>query len=198
MMTASIDFAVKVAGTGRYANVDATKIMAAGFSCGGVEAMAMSWDPRVKTIGIYSSGLLTNYTSASTFTKPLVYIIGGSGDVAYQNVGCGITSLFLFAKLAKVTHVFLNGLKMLANFFVPSKRPSATSKPSPPAPRRGRETSPSATAATSSATTAASSAAPASPGSSTSSAATRRPRATSWATGTRRTGGRLRRARWTS
>jgi hypothetical protein len=86
MMTASIDFAVKVAGTGRYANVDATKIMAAGFSCGGVEAMAMSWDPRVKTIGIFSSGLLTNYTAASTFTKPIVYIIGGSSDVAYQDV----------------------------------------------------------------------------------------------------------------
>ncbi|KAK0728807.1 hypothetical protein B0T26DRAFT_748968 [Lasiosphaeria miniovina] len=85
MMTASIDFTVKVAGTGRYANVDATKIMAAGFSCGGVEAMAMSWDPRVKTIGIFSSGLLTNYTAASTFTKPVVFIIGGSGDVAYQN-----------------------------------------------------------------------------------------------------------------
>ena len=64
MMVASIDFAVRAAGTGRYANVDATKIMAAGFSCGGVEAMAMSWDPRVKTIGIFSSGLLTNYTAA--------------------------------------------------------------------------------------------------------------------------------------
>ncbi|KAK3904063.1 alpha/beta-hydrolase [Staphylotrichum tortipilum] len=85
MMTASIDFAVKVAGTGRYVNIDATKVMAAGFSCGGVEAMAMSWDPRVKTIGIFSSGLLTNYTTASTFTKPIIYIIGGSNDVAYQN-----------------------------------------------------------------------------------------------------------------
>ncbi|KAK1752210.1 alpha/beta-hydrolase [Echria macrotheca] len=85
MMTQSIDFAVKVAGTGKYANVDATKIMAAGFSCGGVEAMAQSWDARVKTIGIFSSGLLTNYTAASTFTKPILYCIGGSGDVAYNN-----------------------------------------------------------------------------------------------------------------
>jgi len=85
MMAESIDFATKVAGTGKYANVDATKIMAAGFSCGGVEAMAQSWDPRVKTIGIFSSGLLTNYTAASTFTKPILYVIGGSGDVAYAN-----------------------------------------------------------------------------------------------------------------
>jgi hypothetical protein len=87
MMTQSIDFAVKVAGTGKYANVDATKIMAAGFSCGGVEAMAQSWDPRVKTIGIFSSGLQTNYTAASTFTKPILYCMGGSGDIAYNNVG---------------------------------------------------------------------------------------------------------------
>lgn len=85
-MTESIDFAVKVAGTGRYANVDATKIFASGFSCGGVEAMAQSWDKRVSTIGVISSGLLTNYTAASTFTKPVLYAIGGSGDVAYNNV----------------------------------------------------------------------------------------------------------------
>ncbi|KAK4446524.1 Alpha/Beta hydrolase protein [Podospora aff. communis PSN243] len=85
MMTQSIDFAVKVAGTGRYANVDASKIFASGFSCGGVEAMAQSWDKRVSTIGVISSGLLTNYSAASTFTKPILYAIGGSGDVAYQN-----------------------------------------------------------------------------------------------------------------
>ncbi|KAK5652971.1 hypothetical protein OQA88_9451 [Cercophora sp. LCS_1] len=85
MMTASIDWAVKTAGTGRYANVDVSKIMAAGFSCGGVEAMAMSWDTRVKTIGVFSSGLLTNYTAAGTFTKPVLYVIGGEGEVAYQN-----------------------------------------------------------------------------------------------------------------
>ncbi|KAK1834127.1 alpha/beta-hydrolase [Podospora conica] len=85
MMKQSIDFAVKYAGQGKYANVDATKIMASGFSCGGVEAMDMSWDSRVTTIGVISSGLLTNYTAASKYTKPILYAIGGSGDVAYQN-----------------------------------------------------------------------------------------------------------------
>lgn len=94
MMKQSIDFAVKYAGTGKYANVDATKIMASGFSCGGVEAMDMSWDSRVTTIGVISSGLLTNYTAASKYTKPILYAIGGSGDVAYQNVS--LFSLFAF------------------------------------------------------------------------------------------------------
>ena len=86
MMTASIDWAVSNAGKGAYANVDASKIMAAGFSCGGVEAMAQSWDPRVQSIGIFSSGLLTNYTAAATFTKPILYCLGGSSDIAYANV----------------------------------------------------------------------------------------------------------------
>lgn len=86
MMTASIDFAVQSAGTGAYANVDATKIIAAGFSCGGVEAMAMSWDERVSSIGVVSSGLLENQTAAADFTKPVVYILGGTGDIAYENV----------------------------------------------------------------------------------------------------------------
>lgn len=91
MMKQSIDFAVKYAGTGKYANVDATKIMASGFSCGGVEAMDMSWDSRVSTIGVISSGLLTNYTAASKYTKPILYAIGGSGDVAYQNVSLSLS-----------------------------------------------------------------------------------------------------------
>jgi len=86
LMTKSIDWAVENAGKGVYKNVDAKKIMAAGFSCGGVEAYAQSWDSRVSTIGIFSSGLLTNYTAASTITKPILYVLGGSGDIAYANV----------------------------------------------------------------------------------------------------------------
>ncbi|PVH97996.1 alpha/beta-hydrolase [Periconia macrospinosa] len=85
MMKQSIDWVTQNAGKGAYANVDATKIMASGFSCGGVEAMDQIWDPRVKTIGVVSSGLLTNQTAAKSFKKPIVYIMGGSGDIAYAN-----------------------------------------------------------------------------------------------------------------
>ena len=85
MTPQEIDWGFKNAGKGNYANVDATKIMAAGFSCGGVEAMAQAWDPRVASIGVISSGLLTNYTAASTFRKPTLYVLGGSGDIAYAN-----------------------------------------------------------------------------------------------------------------
>ena len=95
MMTASIDWAVKNAGQGAYANVDATKIMAAGFSCGGVEAMAQTWDSRVQSIGIFSSGLLTNTTAAKTFNKPILYCLGGSGDIAYTNVSCSLLAILV-------------------------------------------------------------------------------------------------------
>lgn len=86
MMTDSIDWAVANAGKGAYANVDATKIMAAGFSCGGVEAYAQIWDSRVSTVGIFSSGLLDNQTAATHFGKPILYVLGGQSDIAYANV----------------------------------------------------------------------------------------------------------------
>lgn len=86
IMKQSIDWATSNAGKGNYANVDASKIMAAGFSCGGVEAYAQIYDSRVDTIGIFSSGLLENQTAAKTFTKPILYALGGTGDIAYQNV----------------------------------------------------------------------------------------------------------------
>jgi len=85
-MRQAIDWVTQNAGKGNYANVDASKIMAAGFSCGGVEAIDNIWDSRVDTIGIISSGLLTNYTAASNWRKPVLFVLGGSGDIAYGNV----------------------------------------------------------------------------------------------------------------
>jgi hypothetical protein len=85
-MKAAIDWVTRNAGTGAYANVDASKIMAAGFSCGGVEAMDNIWDSRVDTVGVISSGLLSNYTAASNWRKPVLFVMGGQGDIAYNNV----------------------------------------------------------------------------------------------------------------
>jgi hypothetical protein len=90
-MRAAIDWVTQNAGKGSYANVDASKIMAAGFSCGGVEAIDNIWDSRVDTIGVISSGLLSNQTAAKDWRKPVLFVLGGSGDIAYQNV----SSLFL-------------------------------------------------------------------------------------------------------
>jgi dienelactone hydrolase len=87
-MKQAIDWISKTAGTGRYANVDASRIMAAGFSCGGVEAADNIFDSRVDTVGIVSSGLLSNTDAAKRWNKPVLFVLGGTGDIAYQNVSC--------------------------------------------------------------------------------------------------------------
>jgi hypothetical protein len=85
VMKASIDFITKNAGQGQWANVDASRITAAGWSCGGVEAYAQINDARVQHIGIWNSGLLNNYDSARSFRKPVFFFLGGPSDIAYQN-----------------------------------------------------------------------------------------------------------------
>jgi dienelactone hydrolase len=87
-MAAAINWAAKTAGTGSWTAMDASKIMAAGFSCGGVEAEDNLQNANVKTVGVISSGLQSNTGAAKNFKKPVLFVIGGSGDVAYQNVGC--------------------------------------------------------------------------------------------------------------
>lgn len=67
-------------------NVDRTKIMTAGYSCGGTEAYEFVNDNRVSTIGIFNSGLLTNYDLANTISKPIIFALGGPDDIAYGNV----------------------------------------------------------------------------------------------------------------
>lgn len=66
--------------------MDATRVVAAGQSCGGLEAYAMKNDSRVAALGIYDSGYLNDTDRAMTITKPVFYFLGGSSDVAYKNV----------------------------------------------------------------------------------------------------------------
>ncbi|WCN79438.1 cellulose binding domain-containing protein [Micromonospora sp. LH3U1] len=90
MLTQSIDWAVAEnsrQGSKYYGKLDTTKVAVAGFSCGGLEAYAVSNDPRVTTTGIFSSGLLNDADDYQLrrLTKPIAYFIGGSGDIAYPN-----------------------------------------------------------------------------------------------------------------
>lgn len=84
-MAQAVNWIAKTAGTGNYKNVDGSKIMVAGFSCGGVEAMDNTWNSNVKTVGVISSGLLSNQSAAKDFRKPVLFVLGGSGDIAYAN-----------------------------------------------------------------------------------------------------------------
>ncbi|MEU7974767.1 cellulose binding domain-containing protein [Micromonospora sp. NPDC049089] len=90
MLTQSIDWAVTEnsrQGSKYYNKIDTSKVAVAGFSCGGVEAYAVSNDPRVTTTGIFSSGLLNDADDYQLrrLTKPIAYFVGGPSDIAYPN-----------------------------------------------------------------------------------------------------------------
>ncbi|MFI7552552.1 cellulose binding domain-containing protein [Micromonospora sediminimaris] len=90
MLTQSIDWAVAEnsrQGSKYYGKLDTSKVAVAGFSCGGLEAYAVSNDPRVTTTGIFSSGLLNDADDYQLrrLTKPIAYFIGGPSDIAYPN-----------------------------------------------------------------------------------------------------------------
>jgi hypothetical protein len=89
MLTESMDWVDAGKDAGKYGKLDKTKIAAAGQSCGGMQAMAVSSDPRVKLVGLFNSGLFGS-TAETPMIKnlkvPAFYLLGGTGDIAYANV----------------------------------------------------------------------------------------------------------------
>ncbi len=90
MLTQSIDWAVAENSRqgGKYnGRIDTSKIAVGGWSCGGLEAYAVSNDSRVTTTTIFSSGLLNDSDDYQLrrLTKPIAYFIGGPSDIAYPN-----------------------------------------------------------------------------------------------------------------
>ena len=83
-------------GSPYFGRIDPAQIAYSGWSCGGVQALQVAKDPRVKTLVIHNSGMLnagpTNMTGASigkevlqTLHTPVIYIEGGPTDIAYEN-----------------------------------------------------------------------------------------------------------------
>jgi hypothetical protein len=84
-------------GSRYYGKLDTTKIAVAGMSCGGVQAIEASVDPRVKTTIVANSGLMTVPTTMSGSGKPIpkeslnlmhspvLYMSGDESDIAYAN-----------------------------------------------------------------------------------------------------------------
>jgi hypothetical protein len=79
-----------------FGRIDPAQIAYSGWSCGGVQALQVAKDPRVKTLVIHNSGVLnngpTNMTGISvgkevlqTLHTPVIYIEGGPKDIAYEN-----------------------------------------------------------------------------------------------------------------
>jgi hypothetical protein len=98
-LTDAVDWALAEnlrAGSPYFGRIDPALIAYSGWSCGGVQALQVAKDPRVKTLVIHNSGLLnsgpTNMTGASvgkellqTLHTPVIYIEGGPTDIAYEN-----------------------------------------------------------------------------------------------------------------
>ena len=74
-----------------YQKLDLDNIAAAGMSCGGLQALHMSADERIKTILVMNSGFFGTDESADKASlatmkqKSVIWILGGSTDIAWEN-----------------------------------------------------------------------------------------------------------------
>jgi hypothetical protein len=76
--------------------IDGAAVAAGGFSCGGVQALEIAGDPRVRTLVIQNSGILPDdapriggmalaKSALRAIHTPVIYIQGGPTDIAYAN-----------------------------------------------------------------------------------------------------------------
>ncbi len=75
--------------------LDESRVAVSGFSCGGLQALAVAGDPRVKAVlilhsGVFNSGspiqgLQIDKSVLKTLHTPVLYLLGGKSDIAYAN-----------------------------------------------------------------------------------------------------------------
>ncbi len=96
---AGIDWALaenRRRGSRYFGRIDPTAIAVAGHSCGGLQALQVAPDPRVKTVLIHNSGIFNSGASSITglnlekgslagIHTPIIYILGGPTDQAQPN-----------------------------------------------------------------------------------------------------------------
>lgn len=71
-----------------YQKLDVDNIAAAGMSCGGLQALHMSDNEKIKTILVMNSGYFGDNEKATLDqmkAKSVIWILGGSSDIAYDN-----------------------------------------------------------------------------------------------------------------
>jgi lysophospholipase L1-like esterase len=117
-LTSALDWALAQnadASSPYYGKIDPNAVAVSGFSCGGLQALQIAADPRVKTVVVMNSGIFNPGSGASiggmdlskallsTLHTPTLYILGGETDIAYSN---GMDD---FARIDKVP-VFMGNL----------------------------------------------------------------------------------------
>jgi hypothetical protein len=79
-----------------YRKIDPAAVAVSGYSCGGLQALQIAGDPRVRTVVVMNSGIFNSGSSPisgmnlskSLLDKlhtPTLYILGGEQDIAYSN-----------------------------------------------------------------------------------------------------------------
>jgi hypothetical protein len=81
-----------------YGKIDTSEVAVMGQSCGGIQALAVAEDPRIKMIGIWNSGILNMPFAPGTpamedvrkeqldkLHSPIFYITGDKSDIAFEN-----------------------------------------------------------------------------------------------------------------
>ena len=76
--------------------LDRSRVAVAGYSCGGLQALAIAADPRIKAVVITHSGIFTaganpikgmqiDKAALRRLHTPVIYVQGGKSDIAYSN-----------------------------------------------------------------------------------------------------------------
>jgi hypothetical protein len=98
-LTDAVDWALaenKRGGSPYSGRIDPAAIAYSGWSCGGLQALQVAKDPRVRTLVIHNSGVLNENPGRipgmdvtkdvlQTLRTPVIYILGGPTDIAYPN-----------------------------------------------------------------------------------------------------------------
>jgi len=81
----SIDWVTSNPAAKQWGDIDTSKLVISGQSCGGEEASAASKDPRVKLTVLFNSPVF-GATNPKNFKNPIAYFLGGPADMA-QSMG---------------------------------------------------------------------------------------------------------------
>jgi putative CocE/NonD family hydrolase len=98
-MIEAIDWAARETareGSDFYGRIDVSRIAVGGHSCGGLQALAVSDDPRIDTTLVVDSGIYNTPGTGRSHVKvdksqltrlhgPMFYLLGGPADIAYPN-----------------------------------------------------------------------------------------------------------------
>ena len=97
-LTRALDWALAEDGRqgSRYAGmIDRDAVAVGGFSCGGVQALEIAGDPRLRTVVVQNSGIFNTgagipgmrleKSALAALHTPVIYVLGGPTDIAYAN-----------------------------------------------------------------------------------------------------------------